>query len=39
MTRGFDGYKGHVAVDPDSEVITAGEVSAVTPGTPAPPKS
>ncbi len=23
----FDGYKGHVAVDPDSEVITAAEVS------------
>ncbi|HEX6686056.1 MAG TPA: transposase [Candidatus Limnocylindrales bacterium] len=21
--RGFDGYKGHVAVDPDSEIITA----------------
>ena len=21
--RGFDGYKGHVAIDPDSEVITA----------------
>ena len=28
MARGFDGYKGHVAVDPDSEVITATEVSA-----------
>jgi hypothetical protein len=26
--RGFDGYKGHVAVDPDSEVITATEVTA-----------
>jgi hypothetical protein len=25
--HGFDGYKGHVAVDPDSEVITAAEVS------------
>jgi hypothetical protein len=25
--RGFDGYKGHVAIDPDSEVITAAEVS------------
>ena len=24
--HGFDGYKGHVAVDPDSEVITAAEV-------------
>lgn len=27
--KGFDGYKGHVAVDPDSEIITA---TAVTPG-------
>jgi hypothetical protein len=27
--RGFDGYKGHVAVDPDCEVITA---ASVTPG-------
>ena len=27
--RGFDGYKGHTAVDPDSEIITA---TAVTPG-------
>jgi len=26
--RGFDGYKGHVAVDPDSEVIVAAHVSA-----------
>jgi hypothetical protein len=26
--RGFDGYKGHVAVEPDSEVITATEVTA-----------
>ena len=26
--RGFDGYKGHVAVDPDSELITATEVTA-----------
>mgnify|MGYP001564980216 FL=1 len=25
--RGFDGYKGHVAVDPDSEIITATEVT------------
>jgi hypothetical protein len=24
--RGFDGYKGHVAIDPDTEVITAAEV-------------
>jgi len=29
VQRGFDGYKGHVAVDPDSEIITA---TAVTPG-------
>ena len=27
--RGFDGYKGHIAVDPDPEIITA---TAVTPG-------
>jgi hypothetical protein len=27
--RGFDGYKGHIAVDPDSEIVTA---TAVTPG-------
>jgi hypothetical protein len=27
--RGFDGYKGHVAIDPDSEIITA---TTVTPG-------
>ena len=26
--RGFDGYKGHVAVDPDSEIITDTTVSA-----------
>ena len=26
--RGFDGYKGHVAVDPDTEIITATEVTA-----------
>jgi hypothetical protein len=25
--RGFDGYKGHVAIDPDSEIITAAEVT------------
>jgi IS5 family transposase len=29
QTRGFDGYKGHVAVDPDSEIITD---TVVTPG-------
>ena len=27
-SRGFDGYKGHVAVDPDSELITATTVTA-----------
>src|SRR4029450_3006373 len=27
--RGFDGYKGHTALDPDSEIITA---TTVTPG-------
>lgn len=26
--RGFDGYKGHMAIDPDSELITATEVTA-----------
>ena len=26
--RGFDGYKGHVAIDPDSEMITATTVTA-----------
>ena len=26
--RGFDGYKGHVAVDPDSELIVATTVTA-----------
>src|SRR4030095_8240385 len=30
--HGFDGYKAHVAVDPDSEVITAAEVSPATTG-------
>ena len=28
--HGFDGYKAHVAVDPDSEVICAADVSAAT---------
>jgi hypothetical protein len=27
--RGFDGYKGHIAIDPDGELVTA---TAVTPG-------
>ena len=26
-SRGFDGYKGHIAIDPDSEIITATEVT------------
>jgi Transposase DDE domain/Transposase domain (DUF772) len=30
--HGFDGYKAHVAVDPDSEVISAAEVSPATSG-------
>ena len=25
--RGFDGYKGHIAIDPDSEILTATEVT------------
>ena len=25
--RGFDGYKGHIAIDPDSELITSSEVT------------
>jgi hypothetical protein len=28
QARGFDGYKGHAAVDPDSEIVTATVVSA-----------
>jgi hypothetical protein len=28
QARGFDGYKGHVSVDPDSEIITATTVTA-----------
>jgi hypothetical protein len=30
--RGFDGYKGHVAIDPDSEMILATHVSAANVG-------
>jgi hypothetical protein len=30
--HGFDGYKAHIAADPDSELITAAEVSAATSG-------
>jgi hypothetical protein len=28
--RGFDGYKAHIAIDPDSELITAAEASTAT---------
>jgi hypothetical protein len=30
--RGFDGYKGHIAIDPDSEIVTATEVTAANVG-------
>jgi hypothetical protein len=30
--RGFDGFKGHIALDPDSEIVTATEVSAANAG-------
>lgn len=30
--HGFDGYKGHIAIDPDSEIVTATEVSAANAG-------
>jgi hypothetical protein len=33
QARGFDGYKGHVALDPDHELVTA---TAVTPGNAGP---
>jgi Transposase DDE domain/Transposase domain (DUF772) len=36
VTRGFDGYKGHIAVDPDSEIIVATEVTAANVGDAAP---
>ncbi len=32
QVRGFDGYKGHVALDPDSEIITDTAVSAANVG-------
>lgn len=28
VERSFDGYKGHIALDPDAEIITAAEVTA-----------
>ncbi|PYI66535.1 IS1182 family transposase [Arthrobacter livingstonensis] len=34
--RGFDGYKGHVAIDPDSEIITATAATAGNTGDAAP---
>lgn len=34
--RGFDGYKGHIAVDPDSEIITATAVTSSNVGDAAP---
>jgi hypothetical protein len=37
--RGFDGYKGHVGIDPDSEIITATTVTGGTPATPPWPKT
>ncbi len=30
--RGYDGYKGHIAIDPDSEIITAAEATAANVG-------
>lgn len=30
--RGFDGFKGHIAIDPDVEIVTATEVSAANAG-------
>lgn len=30
--HGFDGFKGHIALDPDSEIVTAAEVSAANAG-------
>jgi Transposase DDE domain/Transposase domain (DUF772) len=32
QARGFDGYKGHIAIDPDSEIITAAGVTAANVG-------
>jgi hypothetical protein len=30
--RGYDGYKGHIAIDPDSEIITGAEATAANVG-------
>jgi len=32
QARGFDGYKGHIAIDPDSEIITMAGVTAANVG-------
>ena len=37
--RGFDGYKGHIGIDPDSEIITATAVGAGNAGDAASPKN
>lgn len=37
--RGFDGYKGHIALEPDSEIITATEVTAANAGDAKPAES
>jgi Transposase DDE domain/Transposase domain (DUF772) len=34
--RGFDGFKGHIAIDPDSEIVTATEVTAANAGDAGP---
>ncbi|HZK50473.1 MAG TPA: IS1182 family transposase [Actinomycetota bacterium] len=31
-SKGFDGYKGHIAIDPDSEIITAASVGTANEG-------
>lgn len=36
--RGFDGYKGHISIDPDSEIITATHVTAGNTGDAGPAK-
>ena len=37
--RGFDGYQGHIAIDPDAEAITAGNVGDVDPSPGSSPTS
>lgn len=37
--RGFDGYKGHIALDPDSEIITATQLTAGNAGDAEPAQS